>query len=74
MAEDERIALVRRMARTGEARAIRRAADLPTRTIAVLVGVSRQTVVRWEAGTRAPSGPRALAYMELLDRVLRGDL
>ena len=74
MTEQERIALARRMARTGEGRAIRRAADMPTRAVAAFVGVSRNTVVRWEAGSRAPSGRRAVAYMDLLERVLEGEL
>jgi DNA-binding transcriptional regulator YiaG len=66
-----RVARIRRLAHTGEARAIRRAARLPLRIVALEVGCAPSTVMRWESGERRPTGPKALRYLDLLDKLLR---
>ncbi|WP_406144126.1 helix-turn-helix domain-containing protein [Streptomyces anulatus] len=62
-----RLAEVRSAAVTGEARRLRRDARLSIGEVASACGVDQSTVWRWENGTRAPRGDRALRYGELLD-------
>jgi len=57
---------VRRIARSGEARAIRERAGLSLREVASAVGVTRSALQRWETGTRAPGGELAGRYGALL--------
>lgn len=53
------------------ARGIRVAAGVSQTRIARELGVHRNTVIRWEAGERAPRGELRVRYAELLDQ-LRG--
>lgn len=56
----------RRMALSGEARALRIAADLSLDEVAAAVGVSRQAVATWETGGRRPRGQNARRYGAVL--------
>ncbi|MET8658188.1 helix-turn-helix domain-containing protein [Streptomyces griseus] len=62
-----RLAEVRSAAVSGEARRLRRGARLSIGEVASFCGVDQSTVWRWENGTRAPRGDRALQYADLLD-------
>ena len=62
-----RLARVRKLAVSGEARAIRERARLSTPEVARAVGTTHATIVRWELGKRRPTGPAALRYCQLLD-------
>jgi len=63
------LARVRRLTKSGAAKAIRIGAGLSLPELAAAVGVSPVTVWRWEGGVRVPHGARALAYGRLLDRL-----
>jgi DNA-binding XRE family transcriptional regulator len=52
-------------------RALRKAAGASQADIAEVVGVTRQSVSFWEAGTRTPRGPNLESYVDVLE-VLRG--
>lgn len=74
MAEDvvemaAELARIRRLVRSGQARAIRVDAGLSQGDIARLIGVQPGAVSRWEAGLRVPRGDKALAYGRVLARV-----
>jgi DNA-binding XRE family transcriptional regulator len=56
---------------SGKARADRKAARVNQADIASALGVSRQAVTGWEAGTRTPSSANALAYGKLLRSLAR---
>ena len=60
------LADARRMAGSGEARALRLAAGLTLEEIAGAVGVTRQAVAAWETGERRPRGENARRYGEAL--------
>ncbi|MCU1591669.1 MAG: hypothetical protein JWP11_2925 [Frankiales bacterium] len=60
---------VRRLAKSGEAQALRLAAGLSLREVADAVGISHSNLWRWEAGKRAPRGPAAVAWARLLDEL-----
>ncbi|MGA2307379.1 MAG: helix-turn-helix transcriptional regulator [Acidimicrobiales bacterium] len=60
---------VRRLARSGAARAIRAAAGLSLEEVARPVGVAGSTILRWETGTRTPHGSAAIKYLEALDEI-----
>lgn len=62
-----RLARVRHLAQTGEARRIRAAAGLSQGEIADFVDVRPSTVSRWETGQRTPTGPAALLWLSLLE-------
>ncbi|QYA94042.1 helix-turn-helix domain-containing protein [Streptomyces anulatus] len=68
-----RLAQLRAVVRSGEAKRLREAAHLSIGEVASACGVDQSTVWRWERGTRSPRGDRALRYGELLDS-LRGQL
>lgn len=55
-----------RLARSGDARRIRRTARVPVRTLAADLGVTPATVNRWETGKIAPSRANAVAWLRLL--------
>ncbi|MFA9272558.1 MAG: helix-turn-helix transcriptional regulator [Baekduiaceae bacterium] len=57
------------MARSGEARALRVAADLTLEEIASAVGVSRQALAGWEKGERRPGGNNARHYAAVLQEL-----
>jgi transcriptional regulator with XRE-family HTH domain len=54
-------------------RELREAAGLSQADIAAALGVSPAAVSRWEAGKRAPRGPWADLYRELLQSLVRID-
>ncbi len=66
-----RLARVRHLTSTGQARAIRLAASLSVEMVARAVGVAPVSVWRWESSKRKPSGREALAYLDLLQRLLK---
>jgi DNA-binding transcriptional regulator YiaG len=47
-------------------KALRQAAGLSQQDIAGVLGVHRETVSRWELGTRTPRGELLVRYLELL--------
>ena len=47
-------------------RAIREAAGLSQADVASILGMTRESVCRWEAGARSPRGPLRIAYVHLL--------
>ena len=50
-------------------REIRRAAGLSLEQVASAVGVSRQAVAHWEAGTRRPRASHLALYLDLLEQL-----
>lgn len=70
--ELEGLIRVRRMASTGEARALRLRAGLSLSEVADACGVAVMTVHRWEVGKRRPTDRAAalryLAVIELIDK------
>lgn len=54
-----------------EARAIRERAGWTRQRMAVELGTSESTLVRWEVGGCSPSGRNAIAYLRLLNRLDR---
>ena len=69
----ERLAEIRALAQSGEARRIRQQARLSQIDVAGAIGVDPSTVSRWEIGTRRPHGAPAVAYAALLTRLKRRD-
>jgi transcriptional regulator with XRE-family HTH domain len=53
-------------------RAIRQDAGLSQQDIAEVVGVTRESVSRWETGNRRPVGGHLEAYAELLRKLQKG--
>lgn len=68
------VAAVRAACTTGQARRIRKGANLSLQMVARAIGVSHSTVMRWEGATHLPTGPRALGYSRLLARLNGGAL
>jgi DNA-binding transcriptional regulator YiaG len=66
-----RLAKVRALAKSGEARRIRERALLSCADIAGSCGVDQASVWRWEEGTRRPHGDAAIRYGELLESLDR---
>jgi DNA-binding transcriptional regulator YiaG len=64
-----RLAKVRRLAATGEARQIRQRAELSMSEIAAAVGVHEATVSQWERGKQRPRGEAALQYLAVLEAI-----
>ena len=64
--ELERLAQVRAMILTGEARGRREAAGLSLSEVASACGVDTSTVWRWERGLRVPRGESAQLYARAL--------
>lgn len=60
------LARIRELARNGTARRIREQAGLSRREMAESLGIHETTVQKWENGTRAPHGERALRFANLL--------
>ncbi len=60
------ITKVRAMAASGEARRSREHARLSLGEMAKGVGVSRQTIMRWENGEARPAGDPAVRWFEIL--------
>jgi len=65
----QRLAELRRLCVSGEARRIREASGLSQPEVAGVVGVVPSAISRWERGERRPSGRPALAYARLLEAV-----
>lgn len=61
----------RTAASSGRGERLRKAAGLCQSDLARLVGCTPAAVNRWEAGTRIPSGPSAIAYAKALRRISR---
>jgi DNA-binding transcriptional regulator YiaG len=66
-----RLARVRALAVSGQARQIRERALLSCADVAGSCGVDQATVWRWEEGTRRPHGEAAIRYGELLESLDR---
>ena len=60
---------VRRLAKTGAARALREEAELSLAELARDVKVDKSTVHRWEQGLRRPRGEAARRYLAALDEL-----
>jgi predicted transcriptional regulator len=65
----EQLTWVRRLARSGGARAIRESAGLSASEVARELGVSPAAVSRWERGERAPRADLAEEWAALLRRL-----
>lgn len=66
-----RLARLRTLITSGEAKRIREAADVSIGEAARASGLSESTVWRWEQGHRRPRGESALAYADLLETLRR---
>ena len=69
MTAAERLAGMRVMTRSGEARAVRLASYLSMQDVGQSVGVDTSTVGRWDRGERLPKGEPAARYAALLTRL-----
>ncbi|MFI7130188.1 helix-turn-helix transcriptional regulator [Nonomuraea sp. NPDC050153] len=67
-----RLAWVRSVAVSGQARKIREDAHLTQDELANVITVSRPTICLWESGKRVPRGAAALRYASVLDMLMRG--
>jgi DNA-binding transcriptional regulator YiaG len=65
------LAEVRALAASGEAKAIREAANIRLAEIARAIGVSFQAVASWESGNRCPTGEHAVRYLDVLWQLRR---
>jgi DNA-binding transcriptional regulator YiaG len=65
--ELERLAKVRQLITTGEARELRIAGGLSLSEAGAPVPVDGSTVWRWENGVRMPRGENALRYLRVLE-------
>jgi transcriptional regulator with XRE-family HTH domain len=66
-----RLAEVRRLAASGEAKAIREHAGLSIREVAGAIDVSPSGIFRWENGERIPRGDAAVRYAKFLRQLYR---
>jgi DNA-binding transcriptional regulator YiaG len=66
MSDVQKVAWVRRVARSGSARVIREAAGLSASEIARAIEVSPAAVSRWERGQRVPREEAAERWADLL--------
>jgi DNA-binding transcriptional regulator YiaG len=57
----------RRLAKSGEARAMRERAGLRQGLVAQSIGMHQSRLNHWEAGRRMPHGPAGVRYGRLLD-------
>jgi DNA-binding transcriptional regulator YiaG len=64
-----RLADVRELAESGEARRLRLRAGLSLGEVARELRVAVPTVLRWETGERRPRGRAALRYAQLLEQL-----
>ncbi|MFT4109904.1 hypothetical protein [Propionicimonas sp.] len=74
IADAELVARVRYACCTGQAKAIRKASRLSVLVIGGAVGVHHSSVTRWESAAQLPTGRRAVAYGQLLERLNGGPL
>jgi DNA-binding transcriptional regulator YiaG len=65
----DEVRIAKRLPPPAAARAIRESAGVSQAALAAQLGVARLTVSRWEAGTRKPRRPLAVAYARLLDEL-----
>ena len=56
---------------SGSGRAVRQAARLSLAEMGRAVGVDKSTIYRWETGERHPRGELAVAYADLLRRLMQ---
>ena len=63
------LARVRAICRSGAGRRVREAAGLTRAEVGRACGRSGATVSRWEDHSRAPTGPEALRYLKLLEKL-----
>ena len=59
----------RRLAASGEGKAVRERAGLSLREVAAPMGLSVSALFRWENGERIPHGERAVAWVEFLEQL-----
>lgn len=72
MATDiERLALVRRICSSGEARRRRITAQVSLREVAEACGVDPGAVHKWETGQRVPRQDAALRYLAVIEMIGR---
>jgi len=64
-----RLADVRELAESGEARRLRLRAGLSLGEVARELRVAVPTILRWETGERRPRGKAALWYAQLLEQL-----
>jgi transcriptional regulator with XRE-family HTH domain len=62
-----------RMARSGEGRRVRTRAGVDAARLGEACGVAGSTITRWENGQRRPSGPTAVAWVRLLQRLIEAE-
>ena len=60
------LARIREWTQSGRAKEIREQANVAQAEIARDIGTTSQTVSRWEAGKKTPTGEAALRYLRLL--------
>jgi transcriptional regulator with XRE-family HTH domain len=66
-----RLAEIRRLTASGEAKAIREHAGLSLREVAGAVRMSPSGLFRWENGERTPRGDAAIRYAKFLKQLSR---
>jgi DNA-binding transcriptional regulator YiaG len=64
-----KIARVRAICRSGAGQRVREAANLTRAEVGRSSGVSGAAVSRWEDHSRVPTGPEALRYLRLLEKL-----
>lgn len=62
---------VRALVKSGNARALRVSAGLGLTEMARAAGVAPRSLYRWEHGKQTPSGPAALRYGRVLQRLMQ---
>lgn len=66
-----RLAKVRALAASGDARAIRIAARLSLQDVATGCGVDQSSIHNWETARRSPRGEAALRYLAILEALIK---
>jgi DNA-binding transcriptional regulator YiaG len=66
-----KLARVRAMTKSGDARRIRLTSGLSLEEIGAPCGVDQSTIYRWEIGLRAPQGEAAIRYLAVLDALAK---
>jgi transcriptional regulator with XRE-family HTH domain len=64
-----RLTEARRLAASGDGKAIREASGLSLHEVAAAIPLSVSGLFRWENGERVPRGERAVAWAELLEQL-----
>jgi DNA-binding transcriptional regulator YiaG len=67
----ERLARVRILAATGEARKIREESHLSASALGAAIKVSHNAILRWEKGKLQPTGEAAMRYLDVLDALAK---